>query len=318
MNYQEIIKKAWRLTLDHRYLVSFGTIASFFSLLIGVIRVRYVLSKPVGTIHDIWNYISTYSDEPMFFFIVFLLVIAIIYGLAFLTNIIAEGAMISSIAKIEDQDVRLNFGKSLSLAINCFLPLTKYNIVTTFFNIGHFVIYIFLVRYYTIAYFDSDFDVIQSFWPFILFFGFFIGIISLGLTYGQYNLVIHRDPIFKSIRKSLALVMFHFSETLLITILISLITIRTLINIILVIIVPSVIMSAIGYLSYKLSPLIAFSLGGTLALICLYLAAKLSGALKVLITGVWTLTFLELDKQKAYKILKDEDDDKYLIDDVDS
>jgi len=144
--------------------------------------------------------------------------------------------------------------------------------------------------------------------PVFIIAGILITIISVFLTYGEYNLVVFRQGVFRSIKKSMTLVIFHFGETLLITLLISLIFIRAVVNVILIIIVP-------GFVAFLFSHFIAFvpfpillSVGGIFVLIGFYFIARITGTLTAFITAVWTLTFIELESRKEYAIVPGQSD----------
>lgn len=313
MRYPDLIKKAWHLTVDHKYLINIGILSSVFALLIGFVRVRYILPTPTGTVMDVYEFLQNNTNNPIIYATIVIILYGIIYIAAMFTNVLADGALISGIAKIESQKIRLSFGKCISLGLHAFLPLVEFKVVTSLLNIGNFIMYIllirFYVRYYSITYGGGESDILSSFYPILIVAAILIAVISVFLTYGEYNLVIHRAGIFKSIKRSITLVIFHMSETILITVLVVLITIRALINILLIFLVPGIIVVLVEYLSLKVSLTISISIGAFIAVAIFWFAVKIAGTLNAFTTAVWTLTFLELDQRKEHKVLTSEEDD---------
>ncbi|MDD4352566.1 MAG: hypothetical protein PHU71_06370 [Candidatus Gracilibacteria bacterium] len=308
MQYQNLVRKAWQLTQEHHYLTRWGVLASIFTLLVGLIRVRYFFTDPAITLGTIWEYLNMNYEHPVRMIIIIEIIWWSIYLLAFIIHNLSDGALIGAIAKIEDQKVRLSFSKSLSIGLNSFLRITEYNAVTSIFKVGNFIIYIFLLRFWLLIYMDGwDFLAENYIWlsALLIFLSFF----TLLITYGEYDLVIHKHGPFKAIRNSITLVTFHLGETLLMMMLVLLISIRAIINILLVFFIPAAVASIIGYLTLHISQLIAVGVGVTIGMIIFWFAVKIAGALHVFTTAVWTLTYMDLDSRQDHKILANEKDD---------
>lgn len=317
MKIPDIIRESWRMTVDHKYLVSLGTFASIFTLLLGVYRLRLLAPEPIFTLTDILGYFESHTDQPYVYFGGYLAVYGLIYLGFFLTNIIVEGGLIATIAKIKIQNVRLSFSRGLSLGMHSFLPLTEYRILTNLFNVGHIVLYFLFFRYYLRYFLDADraAEILEPLWWVLLFVLVIVGIISVFLTYGEYSLVVYRTGVLKSIRKSITLVIFHLGETVLIMLLVSLIFLRAVINLVLIFLIPAFV----GYLIVHFSTFMPFNIlvaiGGIVTIVIFYFTARITGALYAFTTAVWTLTYLELEARKEYAILPgqeeqfDKDDD---------
>lgn len=308
MRYQDIIKRAWIITQEHRYLRAFGTMTSVFFLLIGLSRVRYILPQPIGTFHDIQAWISGWTDDPMPWLIAFYSFVVIVYLASFITHILSEGGMVAAIAKIEKRGETLTFGRTFALGMHFFLPLVEYGALTSLFDISRYIIVILLVRFYARVYGIYQDTILYSFPWFFVFLGVFIAIISFLLTYAQYHLVIRKAGIIASIKKSITLVTFHFGETFFVALLVGLITVRALINLILVFLIPLLVYYFISFATALVSFNIALAIGSTLGLVLFWFAARISGVLMVFTTAVWTLMYLHLDELKADVVLEDEEE----------
>jgi len=308
MRYQDLIRKSWQLTQEHHYLNIWGILMALFTLLVGVLRLRYFFTDPAITVMTIWEYIQGNFENPVFVMIIVEGTWLSIYLFSFIVSNLSDGALIASIAKIESQQVRLSFTKSLALGLHSLLRVIEYNMVTSLFKISHLIVYILLIRFQLKIYMDGwDFWGENYIWliPILIF----VAILSLFMTYGEYDLIIHKRGVFKSIRNSINLVIFHLSETLLMTTLLLLITIRTILNIVLIFVVPALVASLISYLSINISMALAIGVGSTVALIIFWFSVKISGALHIFTTALWTMTYLDLDSRKDHKILATEKDE---------
>ncbi len=308
MNYPEIFKKAWAMTTKHRYLRVLGTLASLFATLIGVWRIRYVLPTPIGTGRDIWSYLQTNTASPIVYAVLLLLGLGFIYLFAFIFGVISEGGIISAIAKMEDQQVELNFSKTISFGIQSFLSLTEYRVLTNAFHIGSYIVYILLIRFYLRIYFPEN-TIISDFAPLLIFIGVLVTIATIFLNYADYHLVIHKSSVVESIKKSTTLVLFHFQETLLISVLLLLMVVRTLLNMLLIFALPAIAVYIITFTQILLPATIALAVALTFVVLIFIWSVIISGTLTVFTTAVWTLTFLELEKKKEHKILQSEPDE---------
>ena len=318
MTYQDIIKRAWVITQEHKYLRAFGTVTSIFFLLIGILRVRYILPEPVGTMQDIsqWLHDAEFVDNPTPWLVTYIVLIGIIYIFFFFTHILAEGGLIASIAKIEKRNMTLSFSKTFALGMHFFLPVVEYRAVTALFDVTRFIVMILFFRFYGRVYGFYEDSVIQNMWGLILFAGIVISIMAFFLIYAEYHLIIRKAGIIKSIRKSMTLVTFHFSETLMIAILMSLIIVRALINLLLVFLIPVAIYYLTNFITLQLSSIVAVAIGGTVGLVLFWFAARIAGVLLVFVTAVWTLMYLKIEDQKDYEIFEgdegDSDAEKYV------
>ena len=128
------------------------------------------------------------------------------------------------------------------------------------------------------------------------------------LNYADYHLVIHKSSVVDSIRKSCLLVVFHLQETLLITVLLVLMVIRTLLNLLLIFGLPAIAVYIITFTQVLLPQTAAIAVAGTFVILIFFWSVIITGTLTVFTTAVWTLTFLELEKKQEHKILMSEPD----------
>lgn len=308
MNYPEIFRQAWAITTQHRYLRTLGTIASLFAILVGCLRIRYILPQPIGTGMDVWIFLQQNTDSPILYAILLLLGLGLMYALTFIFGVISEGGMISAITKIYDHNAELNISKTISFGIQSFLSLTEYRVLTNVFQISHFIIYILLVRFYLRIYLPQS-TILQELTPFLIVLGIIITLATILLNYAEYHLIIHKAQVIDSIKKSATLVLFHFQETLLITLLIVLMTIRSLITMLLIFALPAIAIYIITFTKILLPENIALAVALTFVILLFIWSVMISGTLMVFTNAVWTISFLELEKKKEHKILLSEPDD---------
>src|SRR3990172_5263163 len=307
MNYPEILKQAWAMTTEHRYLRILGTIASLFATLLGIWRIRYVLQEPVLTGGEVWSWLQENTNNPLGWAITIVIVLGAIYLVAFLLSVLSEGGLISDIEKIYDQKVELDLSKTIALGLQSFLPLTEFRVLSNIFHIGAFILYVLIFRFY-INYFFPNNTIVQDLSPLLIFLAVVIAVTTLLLTYADYHLVIYKSSVFESIRKSVTLVIFHFRETLLMSVLILLVAIKTILNVLLIFAIPALAVYVVTFTQLFLPATIALAIGITFAVMLFYWAVVIVGTLLVFTTAVWTLTFMELEKKQEHKILKNEPD----------
>jgi hypothetical protein len=198
--------------------------------------------------------------------------------------------------------------KTISFGIQSFLSLTEYRVLTNAFHIGAYIMYVLLVRFYLRIYFPES-TLISDFMPVIVIIGILVTISTIFLTYADYHLVIHKSQVIESIKKSATLVLFHFQETLLISVLLLLMVIRALLNMLLIFALPAIAVYIISFTQKLLPDTIALAVALTFIVVIFIWSVIISGTLLVFTTAVWTISFMELEKKKEHKILQSEPDE---------
>ncbi len=302
MDYKKIIVDSWRSTQKSKSLIIwFGFLPALFTTTVGIgymayqffaFKKSYLFEDAEDSFfHDvvlfIWDLVKANVSWtlPMILFLVFF---AIFY---FLVPTIARASAIQAIARRKNgQDA--GAGTGLRHGIMSFLPLFEYHL---------------LIK--TFAFFSVMFEmsfVLRNLGPVIfkMFLPVFIlllvisFILTLLFTYTDFFIVIDDLGVFKSMKKSVKLVVMNWKHTVLITILMLIIGIRVIIQAVLVLLVPSLIVLITGYITTIALPVTSVIIGGIFGFVALLVAAYLNGIVDIFSYTVWTYTFLELSSEK--------------------
>ncbi|KKP36660.1 hypothetical protein A2483_03215 [Candidatus Peregrinibacteria bacterium RIFOXYC2_FULL_33_13] len=299
MEHKKLIAESWKLTLENKKLILwYAFFPAILTTLIGIIYLTYqiiatwksqlfseqhnesILYKIFKTIFDL------FQDNPGTGFVLIIISIVIILLYLFVPTL-TQGALISLTARISNnQKVRLIDG--VSYGFLSFLRLFEYHLLIKSFGI--------LTVFTELAFIGRNFGWL---WvkllsiPMILF-GIFSFVILLMFTYAEYFIVIDEEGVFPAIGKSTKLVIKHWPETFLIGILMIIITIRVLVNALLVLLIPTLIILPTGYFASIALGKLGLIIGITLGVIGLLLASYFAAIVEVFSKFVWVKTFLHL------------------------
>ncbi|HCW31923.1 MAG: hypothetical protein UT55_C0091G0004 [Candidatus Peregrinibacteria bacterium GW2011_GWE2_39_6] len=299
MNYKEIIRDAWRFTQTNKPLMWwYAFVPEFIGLLVGICYVMYqVLSfwkSPIfreyhgsSFTSDVIIYLSSFLSSQPSLGIILIVLVAIIVLFYFTLPIFSKGALVQLIARKRNGQM-VKPVEGISFGFLHFLPLFEYHlIIRTFSLFGLLTEASFVIRNLG----TGAFEILLI--PFILILA--VGLLLLLLfTYSEYFIIIDEKQVIESMGASSKLVIRHWQHTILMLMLMVLITLRIFLNIILVLLIPSVIIISTGILAAFALAKIGLIVGCVMALIGMYFSAYLGGILQVFSTAVWVFTFLEL------------------------
>ncbi|MCX6807767.1 MAG: hypothetical protein NTZ80_03160 [Patescibacteria group bacterium] len=294
MNYKSIIAEAYQLTSEHPNLHWFGFWPAILDILAGGAVLFYQI---FATLNHILNPKKSIFKvfEPLFDFakqhLTLTAWLAVIAGLVlllrFIVPVICNASLIQMIAGIRRGKV-ISGGRSIAKSFLMFIPLFELSIIIGFFSLHTILIEL------AFTYRNLPPDVFELILIPMIFFGLFTVLAAFFIVYAEFFLILEGKSVNKSIGSSLRMVMQNFRHTIILGLLMLTIGIRILISVILIGVVPA----AIGWLSMKFFANLpintAITLAGVVGLIILYFSGRLLGAVNVLITGGWTITFLEL------------------------
>ena len=219
-----------------------------------------------------------------------LIVVAVIIIILYLLVPSAcDGAIIQLIARKKNgQDVRTRDG--FRYGMMSFLPLFEYSwLIRTFSLVSLFGNASFVMRNLGM----TAFWMASPVFVVIAIAGIAMAVL---FTYAEYYIVIDDSKVLESVAKSAKLVFEHLEETILLSILMLIISVRILIQLLFVLLIPLAIIGSI-YLFASWIPWIGFAVGGVLGLGLLYLASYLSATIHVFAATVWTFSFLYLTNE---------------------
>lgn len=299
MDYKQVIREAWQLAQTHKsFMWCYAFFPELLALLVGIFSFVYQIAafwkSPIfrnyqgdSFFHDVFSYIVSFFSQQTSLAIVAIVIAAILILLYFTLPVFSKAALVQLIArKRNGQAVKAIDG--VSYGFLHFLPLFEYRLlIRTFSFFGLVTELSFVVRNLG----TGAFELLII--PFILIFVVAFVLLLL-FTYSEYFIIIDNQNMIQSISSSVRLVVRHWQHTFLMLILMGLITIRIFLNILLVLLIPSVIIISTAVLATFALAKVGLVIGCVIALVGLYFSAYLGGILEVFSTAVWVFTFLEL------------------------
>lgn len=306
MSYRQLIQEAWAFTQNNKKLVLwYGFLPAIFTTTFGVIYLTYQFfsfkksylfdNAQHSFLYDVFHFSAEFIKAhlsltlPMVIFGVIFLIIYFLFPTA------AQAAAIQYIAR-RRHGQEISVGASMRHGIMRFLPLLEYHIMVKTF--GAFTLVFeagFVLR-------NLGMDIFNLLLPlFILVFIFGV-ILTLLFTYADFFIVIDHEPIISSIKKSMKLVIFHWKKTFFVSLLMIIIGVRIILQVFLLLLIPSLLIFVGGYIATFTLAKIGFIIGGVLGILALFFASYLTGAVDVFSYVVWTFTFLDLTSQKELEV----------------
>lgn len=299
MDYRGLIKEAWQFTQANKRMMKWyaflpaiiSTIAGVGFVLYQYFAFTYHEINADGSVKSfiriaIGRTIEYFENHPDHITPA-IIIVAIGAFFYFFVPIFSTGAMIQLIArKRNGQEVKLLNGITYGLAP--FLPLFEYGLfIKTFSMMGVVTETFFILR-------NLGTEAVMLLTP-ILTFVFLAGLfVSVFFTFVEAFIVIDDENMFSAMRKSMSLVFYNWQHTFLILILLFVISIRVILNLLLVIIIPALVFGGVGIFAALAFHDLIMYVAIILSLGSIYLAGYLGGTLNLFSHAVWTFAFLDL------------------------
>jgi hypothetical protein len=311
--YRRILKKAWQITWQNKFLWLFG----FLAALIGNVSIYEILTKgflkisEVGQTsqHDVlmgimlsWNEIQNYTASNPFFILLFSLLLLgcfILMGFAIWLAITSRGAIIGCVFKINKKE-KINLKEGWALGKKFFWQILGFNILARCFIVA----LLFLITIPALLILGDNGgplwqNLLLYFVSFVIFTALAL-IVSLMAIYASSFVVIKNHKFFDAVRKSWNLFIKNWITSLEMTLILFLISLGVGIAFIffsILISIPFVLfLVSFYYLNLQFAFLITFLLV-LLAWLCLLIL--MGSALVTFQFSSWTLLFVELTKRKT-------------------
>ncbi len=300
MTPREIIAEAWALTRREKVLRRWGFFSSFFQTLLNIKLIGYQLyflysftsGKTVGLFDDaIW----LYEHVPLWGFITVVAIFIILLCIEFIFPNLAMGAIIGLAAKSHcGEEVKGGFVLALYnffpiLAIHEFLLLSSW---TTALSLSSL----------TARYIPGDVKFVMI----MIIIGVWIisNILKFFFSFAQPAVVISRTGIFEAMGQSFKLIVSYLGHVMFLLMLLLVISIRTMLNTVIVILIPGIVVGVGIIFAYFFSFTISAIAAGVTGLGLVYGASYLFGYLQVFQETVWTITYIELKKYKDLDVIE--------------
>jgi len=305
MKSSEVIRTAWHLTNSTKGLLWFGVIPAFFSTLVGIGYIAYQffafeISPFFGAKHFDFTKIESlalnFAGNHHGLSILIIVIAAIIGILYFLLPPFCEGGIIGLVSAIWKKKEEVRPGDGMAIGAQNFLKMFEFKLAIGAFSFIEFLtIFSMTVRK-------------LGFTPWLLtLLGFlFVAsfIMSFLFIYTPNFIVLEKRNLIHSFGGSAKLVVSNLRKTFLMWLLILLISIRVVINVVLVFLIPLLVAFVANFFVSTIALTIGIILAAFVGFLVILLAAYLAGILHVFTVTAWTLTFLELDHNRAEKLLE--------------
>lgn len=311
MSYRQLIQEAWAFTQNNKKLVIwYGFLPAIFTTTVGVIYLTYQFfafkksylfdNAQQSFLSDVFHFATVFIKAHLNFTLPVIIFCAIFLVIYLLFPTAAQAAAIQYIARKKNGQ-EMSVGGSMRHGILRFLPLFEYHLMIKTFGIFTLLFEAgFVLR-------NLGMDLFQIMLPlFIIIFIFGI-ILTLLFTYADFFIVIDREPIITSIKKSMKLVIYHWQKTFFVSLLMIIIGVRIILQVFLLLLIPSMLIFVGGYVATFALAKIGIIIGGILSISALLFASYLTGAVDVFSYVVWTFTFLDLTSQKELSAREPED-----------
>ena len=317
MDHRKIIGEAWEFTQNNKKMIIWYAFwPSFIGTLYGVFYLIYQFyafkssrllenwpqSFTSVALRAVYQYMKD-NISFVWIFIILALLIVIIY---FVLPPICEGAMIQIISR-KKHGLEINRFDGFKFGLFSFLPLLEYVTLARTFSLTS------LAGNASFVARNLGWDALNTLAPVLIIFAIVMIFLGLLFTYTEYFIVIDDRKVIESITKSCVLVIKHLGETLLLIILMAIISIRIIIQLVFVVLIPFTIFGLFYLFALASMETVGIIVGIVMGLVLLYIAAYLGGTIHVFATTVWTYTFLELTSKEEYDArgkLIEEDEDK--------
>jgi hypothetical protein len=310
VNSRHIIAQAWHFTKENKPLMWwYGFLPALLTTLIGIFYLVYQFfsfkrsalfdNAKQSFITEVFHYISDFfSGHEGLLWPSIITVIIVLIAYALLPTLMQGGLIQVIVRKRKGQPVRNSDGIALGMLV--FLPLLEYHLLINGFS---------LVSLFTEAGFlarNLGASAMKTLLPVFILAAFIGLVLTLLFTYSEFFIVLEKKPVMKSMLRSAKLVIISWQHTFLIAILMLIISLRVIINIIAVLLVPALLFFSAGLIATFTFSGIGIAIGIIIAVVTLTIASYFSGILHLFANTVWTYTFMDLMDEPTTKELMGE------------
>jgi hypothetical protein len=267
MDYRTLILEAYALAKTHKYLQWFA-VFPMFSLIV-LDSIYMIVRYGHLVVDDVYSelemlIVSLYSTgSPLFtlgaIVVGFSLVIQLLFAVFFEGSLIA---MVHRIIQAGNKPVRSSMG--IMYGVKVYLRLVQLHGVLSIFNPFFVYIGMFLLKKYSLDMYELLLV------PAIVIWGI-TALIKFGTLFSDYILVIGGGNVVGSIKKSFSLIFYNLQETVVLALAIGLIVLRTVVNFVLLFIIPTAVVWLIhNFLGFIPNHIVMWIIGILVAILYYY------------------------------------------------
>jgi len=292
MTVRDIVRKAWQVTQVHlKKLIWYGAVPAFFSTLVSSVYLAYQYhafqtsslftgkDPNIGeSIHLVWGLVSMYPKLSIFLLVMTAIVLA---GYTILPPIF-NGALIHALIRIKNYEP---ISGSFEIGLRRFFPMFEFALISGSFSI----ITVFTESSFVLRWWGEN--VFFFILPIFLFIAMVGLIASFLFTYAEFFIVVDKKRVIKSIGESVILVLSNLRKTILVFILMLLISVRVVLNVVLILLIPMGVVALGGFLASIFYSAISIVMISIFTIAALAVTSYLMGLFHVFSTAVWVYTY---------------------------
>ncbi len=300
MTPREIIAEAWGITLRERSLRRWGFTAALFETLLDVklliyqlyFLVSYLQGDPIGffKIEEL-----LFGTLPFWAFLIFIITLILLFTVEIFLPKMCLGAVIGLAAKAHKKE---EVKGGLVLALYNFFPIFA---IRELFVLGGFTTMItilsLILRYMGDGFRGILIGLTIAFWALSNLFRFFA-------NFAEEEAVIRKSGIFGSIGRSFKLIISHLRHVVFLLMLLFIISLRILLNALVLLVLPGIIIGIGILLALFLSTTLTIIISTIVGIVLVFVASYFFAYLHVFQQTVWTITYMELSKLKDLDIIE--------------
>lgn len=301
MTPREIIAEAWAITRREKSLRRWGMTQALLETLLDLKLFSYQA-------YFLWEYmqgkqsgffdieILLYDAVPFWFFLTFIIALTLLVVVELFIPHMAQGAIIGLAAKSYRGD-ELKGG--FLLAIYNFVPLFAIHEIFVLASATTAITVISLI----LRYVDGSFHV-----PLIIVIALLWGlsnVIKFFASFAEPAVVVRRVSVFTALGQSFQLIVGYLGHVMFLLLLLFVISIRIIINLVTVLLIPGIAMGVGFLLAFFLPTALSVMIAVIISIGLVLLASYFFANLHVFKETVWTIAYLELSKKKDLSVILD-------------
>lgn len=306
MTPREIIAKAWAMTKKEKLLRRWGFSSALLETLLNVKLLiyqswffyLYVIKGETISFFAMEELLLEYMPATIAWSLIIFIFSLVAVELVF--PHFARGAVIGLAAKAHTKQ-EVKGGLVLAL-YNCVPILIVHELfvlggISTVITIGSL-----MIRYGP----AGDFLLLPL--GLLIFFWAFSNALHFFAAFAEEAIVIHKMGPFEAIGKSMKLIISHLGHIVFLLILLFVISLRILINIVMILLIPGIVMGIGLLLAQVFSPVLSYSIGSFIGLILMVVGSYFFAYVTVFKQTVWTITYLELSQLRDLDVITHDDE----------
>lgn len=299
MSPREIIAQAWAITTTQRVLWRWGFLASFCETLLALkfllYQVYFYWLLWQGQTAGFFDFEKKLLEVlPMWLFVILMLAFALLVVVEFFLPHVCTGAIIGLAAKVHRGEEPKG---GLVLGLYNFFPMFGAH---ELFVLSGWITLLSVIST-TIRYIEGPMRTAVIGLAVFLF--LLSNVLKFMASFAEEAIVTRKLSLFEAIGKSAKLIVSYLGHIVFLMLLLLVISIRIVVNTLMVVLIPAIVVGLALLLSTFLSDTVSYVVSGTVGVVLVVLASYMFAYLSVFKQTVWTLTYLELSSKKDLDVI---------------